>query len=387
MNHDSGLKEHKAESISGKQRMLNSYRGVFSDRYPVAPEFWYYYPAKVMGVDMIEFERDVPLWHALQVTFKQFGTEGWGVVGASPQPQDTQISESFVAAGPGQYSLTVEERYKGKLFTSKRMFDPAEPSWAVEHPVKDPCDLADYLAIYFSCGGQYDFAAARNAYDKVGEDYLLELVLAGPFFDVVAGAMGFENAVVYFATANPAELEHLQSQYVESQLAFIRQACEQTTFESFFLGCSFSCNSLIGPVMWRRWDKPCIKTLADELHKHGRHLHIHFHGRCMETVADFAEIGLDCVCPFERPPGGDIVGQEGLAHVRRTLAGQVTMNGNVHTVETLIRGKPAAVRAEVRQIKAAFAGEPRLIIGTGDQVGLETPEENIHAMVEEAKSD
>ena len=28
---------------------------------------------------------------------------------------------------------------------------------------------------------------------------------------------------------------------------------------------------------------------------------------------------------------------------------------------------------------------PRVIVGTGDQVGRETPEENLHAMIDEAK--
>jgi len=58
------------------------------------------------------------------------------------------------------------------------------------------------------------------------------------------------------------------------------------------------------------------------------------------------------------------------------------MNGNVHTVETLIRGTPADVRREVREIREAFCGNPRVIIGTGDQVGRETPEENLIAMIE-----
>jgi hypothetical protein len=61
------------------------------------------------------------------------------------------------------------------------------------------------------------------------------------------------------------------------------------------------------------------------------------------------------------------------------------MNGNVHTVETLIRGCPEDVRREVREIKAAFAGSARCIIGTGDQVGAETSEENLLAMIEEGK--
>ena len=69
--------------VTPKQRMLNAYRGVFSDRYPVAPEFWTYIPAKVMGVDISTFEREVPLWQALHATFKQYDTDGWACIGSS----------------------------------------------------------------------------------------------------------------------------------------------------------------------------------------------------------------------------------------------------------------------------------------------------------------
>ncbi len=64
--------------------------------------------------------------------------------------------------------------------------------------------------------------------------------------------------------------------------------------------------------------------------------HLHFHGRCKDTVADFAELGIDCVCPFERPPGGDIDGEKGLQEVRELLAGRVTFNGNVHSQREIL---------------------------------------------------
>jgi hypothetical protein len=35
----------------------------------------------------------------------------------------------------------------------------------------------------------------------------------------------------------------------------------------------------------------------------------------------------------------------------------------------------------------AFAGTTRVIIGTGDQVGRETPEENLYAMIDEARKE
>jgi hypothetical protein len=140
------------------------------------------------------------------------------------------------------------------------------------------------------------------------------------------------------------------------------------------IGCSYLCNSLLGPALWRQWDKPYIQAMADEIHSQRRLLHIHFLGRSLETAGDFAAIGIDCIYPFERGPGGDVAGLAGLLALRRLLDGKVTMNGNVHTVETLIRGTTEDVRREVREIKEAFAGSARLIIGTGDKVGRETPE-------------
>lgn len=365
--------------------MLNAYRGVFSDRLPVAPEFWYYVPAKVLGVDMVAFQREVPFWQALQVTFKKYGTEGWGV--AFPEVFNPEVKTSQrlkKVAGPA-YRETTLEQFHGQEFRSAQIYTTGDPSWVVEYPVKGVRDLAGWVEMALSPARSYDCGKINRAHQSVGEDYLLEFWTGVPFFDFMAGSMGFEKTLLYFRDETEETLLAYRQRYTEAQLALVRQAVAQTPFEAFAIGCSYSCNSLIGPGLWRRWDKPFIQAMADELHRLGRLMHIHFHGQSLKTIADFAEMGIDCVCPFERPPGGDIRGLEGLRQVRAGLDGRVTMNGNVHTVETLIRGKPGDVRREVGEIKEAFAGSPRVIIGTGDQVGKETPEENIMAMIDEAK--
>ena len=232
-----------------------------------------------------------------------------------------------------------------------------------------------------------DLGGVRKAWEEVGDAYLLEVWMGVPFFDFYAGARvgGLQTAIYDFAEPElQPKLRELQERYRQLLVRMARTICERTPIESLCIGCSWSCNSLIGPAMWRQWDKPIIQAVAEEVHRHGRLLHIHFHGKCMDTVADFPEIGVDCVCPFERPPGGDVRGLEGLREVARLLDRRTTMNGNVHTVETLIRGKPEDVRREVREILEAFRGNPRVIVGTGDQVGRETPEENLYAMIDEA---
>lgn len=368
--------------------MLRAYRGQAVDRPPVAPEFWYYYPARIMGVDMITLIRDVPFHLALKTTFEKFGCEGWGAAYPGVPNPDVTVDTHCEKTEGDRLLVTAETRTPLGNLTESTLYDPVEPAWAFERPIKDlGRDLPVFEAV--TLGGlmdEADFDAMLRAHREVGESYLLEAWLGMPFFDYYAGARegGFE-AAVYDFIEHEDRLLALRERYIEQRTQLAAALCERTTFETFGIGCSWSCNSLIGPDMWRRWDKPVIQALADTVHRYGRLLHIHFHGRCLETAADFAAIGIDCVCPFERPPGGDVDGIEGLRRVRRLLAGRTTMNGNVHTVDTLIRGKPEDVRREVREVLEAFEGESRLIVGTGDQVGRETPEENIRAMIDAVK--
>jgi hypothetical protein len=371
--------------------MLNAYRGLPVDRPPVAPELWYYYPAKLLGVDMIRFQREVPFHVALKHAFTHFGCEGWGVAFAGPPNQQvkTESSERWLDADTLEIR-TVMHTPHGDLTAGSRLTRD-EPGWGTEKPLKDIArDLAAWECLAF--GGEpedMDVSGLIKAWQDVGETYLLEGWLGVPFFDFWAGSRGggFEEGILdlYEPELQP-RLQAIQERYIERLVRHARVLCERTPIESFFMGCSWSCNSLLGPVLWRQWDKPVIRAVAAEVQRHGRLLHVHSHGRCIESVEDFAELGIDCVCPFERPPGGDVDGAEGLRRVAAALCGRTTMNGNVHTVETLIRGTPADARREVAEILEAFAGNPRVIVGTGDQVGRETPEENLRAMIEAVHS-
>lgn len=371
-------------NYTGKQRMLNAYRGISSGRAPVAPEFWYYIPARVLGVDMIQFQREIPHWQALKTTFEHYKTEGWGIAGAGSVNESISGSYNYYKLDNGRYRADGTTVYKGHEFNSSVIFDKVEPSWSVRFPADEDRKIIPFLDMQLDESIRYFFDDATRAYESVGESYLLEMSFASTFFDFVAWGTGFERAIEFFCTADEQLLDRYQKRYIESRIRFIDEAVASTPFESYFIGCGYSCNSLISPALWRRWDKPVITEMGKRLHKYGKLVHLHYHGKVIETTGDLSGMEIDCVCPFERPIGGDVSGREGLIEVRRLLMDKVTFNGNVQTVETLIRGTPEDVRAEVREIKEVFSGSARLIIGTGDQVGLETPDENIFAMVDEA---
>ena len=371
---------------SHKARMLNAYRGIYSDFIPVAPEFWYYYPAKVLGVNMIEFQREIPHWKAMRETALKFDAETWcDIYAGRDNPHITHGGSEFKKIGDGRYRSRNTVKYDGLALESSVIFDEREPCWRETYPVKTEKELEVIMNAELSDGITFNFDYAQKTCEEAGEDLLIEFCVGVAFFDFISDAMGFENAVMYFMSDNDRILEEWRERYTAQRIKLLREAAEKTKYEVAFIGCSASCNSLLGPTLWRKWDKPYLKAITNEAHKLGLLVHSHNHGRIMETVPDLAEIGFDCVCPFEREPG-DVIGLDGLKKVREMLDGKVTFNGNVATVATLINGTPDDVCREVREIKEAFCGTPRLIIGTGDQVGGETPEENIYAMIDEARN-
>jgi hypothetical protein len=246
--------------MTGKERMLRAYRGAWSDRIAIAPEFWYYYPAKLLGVDMIEFERDVPFHLALKTAFSTFDCEGWGTVFPHcPNPCVTRASRDRWLDHDTLVEQSVTHTSAGDLTTAQR-FSRQEPSWVIERPVKDLArDLPAWELATF--GGEPEAIAVDGllrARDEAGDGYLLEVGLGVPFTDWFAGARagGLETAIYDFLTPElQPKLLALQARYTDRLVRMARTLCTQTPFESLFIGCSWSCNSLIGPDLWRSWDR------------------------------------------------------------------------------------------------------------------------------------
>ena len=111
--------------------------------------------------------------------------------------------------------------------------------------------------------------------------------------------------------------------------------------------------------------------------------HVHSCGPEKELVKIFAEeTELTVIDPLETPPMGDC----DLAELKRLYGDKITLKGNLHTTEVMLRGTADDVmRASKKAIDEA-AGGGRFILSTGDQCGRDTPDENIRAMVETARS-
>lgn len=137
------------------------------------------------------------------------------------------------------------------------------------------------------------------------------------------------------------------------------------------------------PDMFRRLALPIVKEITALGMKYDIPTHIHSCGPEKELVKIAAEeTELTVIDPLELPPMGDC----DLHELKRLYGSRLVLKGNLHTTNVMLRGSVRdVIEASKRAIDDAAEGG-RFILSTGDQCGRDTPDENIFAMVETAKS-
>jgi uroporphyrinogen decarboxylase len=74
-----------------------------------------------------------------------------------------------------------------------------------------------------------------------------------------------------------------------------------------------------------------------------------------------------------------------LADLKRNWGDRITLKGNLHTTDVMLRGTAEEVVRASRKAMDDAAEGGRFILSTGDQCGRDTPDENLHAMIETAR--
>ncbi|UCC69855.1 MAG: hypothetical protein JSV79_09150 [Armatimonadota bacterium] len=135
--------------------------------------------------------------------------------------------------------------------------------------------------------------------------------------------------------------------------------------------------------IFRQLTFPAVKRVIELASAAGIPTHVHSCGPEKQLVKIMAEeTDLTIIDPLERPPMGDC----DLAELKRLYGDKIVLKGNLHTTDVMLRGTVQdVVAASKKAIDDAAAGG-RFILATGDQCGRDTPDENIHALVETART-
>ena len=142
--------------------------------------------------------------------------------------------------------------------------------------------------------------------------------------------------------------------------------------------------------IFRQLSFPAVKRTIDLATQAGLPTHVHSCGPETELVKIMAEeTDLTVIDPLEIPPMGDC----DLAELKRLYGDKIVLKGNLHTTEVMLYGSVddvvAAARKAIDDAAGIGPGTGRrggFILSTGDQCGRDTPHENLHALIETART-
>jgi uroporphyrinogen decarboxylase len=151
-----------------------------------------------------------------------------------------------------------------------------------------------------------------------------------------------------------------------------------------FLLCGSS-GSLVfqSPTIFRELALPVLKHVTELAYDLGIPTHVHSCGPEKELVKMAAEeTQLTIIDPLEIPPMGDC----DLAELKRAYGDRIVLKGNLHTTRVMLHGTVDDVVAASRQAIDDAGADGGFVLSSGDQCGRDTPDENILAMVETART-
>ena len=135
--------------------------------------------------------------------------------------------------------------------------------------------------------------------------------------------------------------------------------------------------------IFRQLAFPAVKRAIELAAKAGLPTHIHSCGPEKALIKIMAEeTSLTVIDPLEIPPMGDCV----LADIKKLYGDKLVLKGNLHTTDVMLFGNPDDVIAASKKAIDDAAENGRFILSTGDQCGRDTPEQNLIAMVDIARS-
>lgn len=135
--------------------------------------------------------------------------------------------------------------------------------------------------------------------------------------------------------------------------------------------------------MFRKMGLHIVKKVTSMCKQYGIPSHIHSCGPEEQLVKICVEeTDITVMDPLEVPPMGDC----NLKEIKRLYGDKIVLKGNLHTTNVMLNGTVQDVINASKQAidDAAYGGG--FILSTGDQCGRDTPFENIHAMIETART-
>ncbi len=213
------------------------------------------------------------------------------------------------------------------------------------------------------------------------DEYWIVGVTVCTIFETAWALRGYETLLMDFHTDPP-----LAEAILDIPFRYHLAAAERLTrmgVDMIWIGDDVGAQTamLISPQLWRRFLKPRMGRFISTLKAINPALKVAYHsdGCIYPIIPDLVEVGVDILNPVQ-PKSMDP------ALLKREFGGKLCFWGSIDEQETLPFGTPESVRAEVLTRLRTLGRGGGLIIGPTHHVQLDTPMENLQALVEAVRT-
>lgn len=215
--------------------------------------------------------------------------------------------------------------------------------------------------------------AAKILINEVGTEVPCSGGVVGPFTTAFF-LIGVEN-MTRLLLKNPEAVHKLCEVSLETSMryadAFMDCGLTPTISEPL------SSSTIINPRHFKEFSFPYLKKLIDHIHSKGKAVTLHICGKTDKIWVEMANAGANCL---------SIDNVASLRDCRNQVGDRVRIMGNVDPSGVMYAGTPEDVRAAtVECVKQAYDSPKGYIICSGCSLPIDTPFENIQAMMDTAR--
>lgn len=371
--------------VKPRERILAVLNGQIPDCVPVCPDISNMVSCRLTGKPYwdIYLKDDPPLWKAHIDALKYFDLDGGFELYRFPDPLgDDPVTETRIL-----------KREKDRIIT--RDFYPEVNQWDkylwVYHKNAAPAayvkpetvDLPDIPDQFDYMEEVIPWPDGMELWRTIKREIGDQGVLGMPSGMVTCLLNTVDDVYDYYD--NPSRYRKKSEAMLENTLKRIdRIAAFPKQDQPDFLVCGASGSLVLQTVeIFTELILPVLKEVTKAAKKIGIPTHVHSCGPEKEIVRiAVEETDLTIIDPLEIAPMGDC----NLADLKKQYGQKIILKGNLHTTDIMLHGTVQQVKDASKKAIDDAAEGGGFILSTGDQCGRDTPDENIHVMVETART-
>jgi uroporphyrinogen decarboxylase len=338
------------ETMTSRQRTVAALTGKPYDRIPVNLLISDH-AARVIGVSVGEYNNSAQLLARGQIAaWHRYGSDN-------------------VNTGPGLLGI-------GEAIGSTIAFPDASP-YVAEHVVREESDLDRLQVPDPERDGRLPLfiEAASNVLKEIGDQVPLSMTTSGPF-TTAASIRGTER-FLRDLRKNPAFAHRLLRLATDSIIRFAASAVQVGA--RIGLADPVASGTMIGSGQFRAFVLPYLQEISTAITaRSGFAPSLHICGNTSKIWREMADSGVSVLSLDDAVD---------LAEAKTLVGHKVALLGNVRPTASMFLGTPADVVADARHCLGRGWDNPKgYILGLGCGLPIDTPPENIHALVAAARA-